>query len=245
MANDWRAVALIPARGGSQRCPGKNLRRLNGHPLVAHAIAAAQQSGLFAGVYVSSEDEDTLRVASAYGATALARAADLARHDTPDYPWVRDVIVRLHPRPHIFAIVRPTNPFRTGATMRRAWRIFREPDATCDSVRAVQPVTEHPGKMWTWAGPGYPLRPYVDRTHPDGTPWHSSPTQALPPVYVQNAALDLAWSANVFEHGTIAGRKVAPLFTEGLEGVNIDTEEDWERAVRLAAAHPEALCLTS
>lgn len=240
MADDWRAVALIPARAGSIRVPGKNLRVLNGHPLLAYSIAAAQQSGLFAGVYVSSEDERTLRVASAYGATALARAPALARADSPDIEWVRDVLQRLSPPAHIFAILRPTSPFRTADTIRRAWRIFREPDGTCDSVRAVEPVRQHPGKMWTWQGPGYPLRPYSEgKVH--GVPWHSCPTQTLPPVYVQTSSLELAWSANVFAGGTIAGRKVAPFFPQDDEGFSIDYPEDWDRAVALAAAHPERL----
>ena len=42
-----RAIALIGARAGSERVPGKNIRRLAGHPLLAYAIATAQQAGVF------------------------------------------------------------------------------------------------------------------------------------------------------------------------------------------------------
>ena len=51
----------------------------------------------------------------------------------------------------VFSLLRPTSPFRTAATIRRAWeRFIAVPDA--DSLRAVRPVREHPGKMWRIAG---------------------------------------------------------------------------------------------
>ena len=87
--------------------------------------------------------------------------------------------------------------------------------------------------MWTWEGAGMPIRPLFDLKHPDGTPYHSSPTQSLPPVYIQNSSLEMSWTANVEVHGTIHGRKVGPFFTTGHEGFSVDTEADWAEAVRL------------
>jgi N-acylneuraminate cytidylyltransferase len=88
--------------------------------------------------------------------------------------------------------------------------------------------------MWTWEGGGYPMKPLQPNVHADGTPWHSSPTQTLPQVYVQNASLEMSWTSNVEIHGTISGRKVIPFLTEGWEGFNIDYPEDWEAAERHA-----------
>jgi len=56
-------VALIPARAGSVRVPGKNVRELAGHPLLAYSIAAARESGLFEAVLVSTDSEQTAEVA--------------------------------------------------------------------------------------------------------------------------------------------------------------------------------------
>jgi hypothetical protein len=80
--------------------------------------------------------------------------------------------------------------------------------------------------------------PYSD--YP-GTPSHSMPTQGLPRVWIQNSSLEMSWTSNVTEGGTIAGDRVWPFFTEGYEGFAIDTPEDWAEAERIAAAHPELL----
>src|SRR5262245_6250871 len=62
------AVALGPARAGSERVPGKNVMPLVGHPLIAYSIAAARQSGLFETVVVSTDSEEIADVARRYGA---------------------------------------------------------------------------------------------------------------------------------------------------------------------------------
>jgi CMP-N-acetylneuraminic acid synthetase len=62
-------ICAIPARGGSKRLPGKNLRLLAGKPLIAHTVEVAKQSGLFDEVYVCTEDEKIAQAARAYGAS--------------------------------------------------------------------------------------------------------------------------------------------------------------------------------
>ena len=226
-------VALIPARAGSQRVPGKNTKRLGGQPLIVYTITAALDSGVFDAVYVSTEDQRTGQIAEQTGATWIWRPPTLSLSDTPDIAWIEHVLTRI-PRPDQFAILRPTSPFRTSATIRRAYQAFTVPDGTHDSLRAVELVKQHPGKMWTWEGLGYPIKPLLSGTL-DGVPWHSCPTQRLPRYYVQNSSLEMAWTACVEAHGTIHGRKVIPFFTEGLEGFTIDYPEDWERAERLVS----------
>lgn len=239
----WRAadhplnVALIPARAGSKRVPGKNTKLLAGHPLIAYSIVSAQQSGLFAAVIVCSDDPDARAVAIDLGAWVWQRPP--VPDDQPDIVWVRDVLewcqtTRIG-RPEQFAILRPTSPFRTSETIRRANAQFQAMAETGDAIRAVEPVKQHPGKMWEWAGPGMRMTPLLNGTRSDGVPWHSCPTQTLPKVYVQNSSLEMGWTANVEVHGTLHGRKVAPFFTEGHEGFVIDYPEDWDRAEALLA----------
>jgi N-acylneuraminate cytidylyltransferase len=85
--------------------------------------------------------------------------------------------------------------------------------------------------MWTLAGELMePLLP-----QPEGeTPLHSRQYQALPPVYVQNSSLEIAWR-RVLDPPlpTISGRRVAPFLTEGVEGFSVDYPEDLERAERM------------
>ena len=71
--------------------------------------------------------------------------------------------------------------------------------------------------------------------------WHAGQYQALPQVYVQNSALEIAWTRVVAETGTREGRVLAPYLTEGLEGFNVDDEEDWARAEALVASGAASL----
>src|SRR6185436_2759491 len=76
---------------------------------------------------------------------------------------------------------------------------------------------------------------------PVGQPWHSTPYQALPPVYVQNASLEIAWTRVVFDTRTIAGNVLTPFLTEGYEGFDINDAHDWMIAERLIADGKAAL----
>ena len=75
----------------------------------------------------------------------------------------------------------------------------------------------------------------LDQSHLD-VAWHAGQYQALPPVYVQNSALEIAWTRVVEATGTREGVIQAPFLTEGHEGLNIDDEDDFARAEELVAS---------
>jgi CMP-N-acetylneuraminic acid synthetase len=227
-------VALIPARQGSKRVPGKNVRVLNGHPMLAYTIASAIDSGIFASVIVSTDSEDIAAIARHYGAEVpLLRPAALATDTSPDIEWLTHLLTELKRQGRTwdcFSLLRPTSPFRTAETIQRAWQTFTAQDGV-DSLRAVEKCTQHPGKMWVVRGQRmFPLLPFGSEQ-----PWHSTPYQALPAVYVQNASLEIAWTRVVFERGTIAGDVLVPFVTEGYEGFDINDPHDWMIAERLIA----------
>ena len=225
-------IALIPARAGSKRLVGKNTKLLAGHPLIAWTIAAAQQSGVFEWILVCADAPEVWEVADRYGAHASWRApADDAQ---PDIVWLRDALThRINWRPMTYAILRPTSPFRTAETIRRAFAQWRRECDCCDSLRAVTPAAHTPYKMWIPQGVGMPMTPLLEGLHPDGTPYHSSPTQTLPVVYVQTGGLEMGWTRNVECFHTISGRKITPFFVDGAEAVDLNTMDDWERAERM------------
>lgn len=223
-----RIVALIPARAGSKRCPGKNTRVLGGKPLFVWSVDAARASGLFERVIVSTDDPEVWRGALEMWCDLHERKPEHATDTAPDFLWVNDVMRGRDE--DIFCILRPTSPFRTASTIRRAHA--RLIGSGADSVRAVEVVTQHPGKMW-WDASKW-IVPVLGCSHADGTPWHSSPTQTLPRVYMQNASLEMAWT-HVLRQGTISGRFVAPFLTEPLEGFDINSPEDFARAEQIAA----------
>jgi len=229
------AVALIPARAGSQRVPGKNVAPLAGHPLLAYSVAAARASGLFGAIVVSTDSEEIAAVARRYGAEIPGlRPAGMAGATSPDIEWVRHALAGADW--DVFSILRPTSPFRTAATIRRAWEAFTAV-ADADSLRAVRPVREHPGKMWRITGEL--MEPFLPQT-PGEVPTHSRQTAALEQLYVQDSSLEIAWTRIVAD-GEIAGRRVVPFFCEGVEGLSIDYPDDLARAEALAAADPALL----
>ena len=227
-------IALIGARSGSERVPGKNVRPLAGHPLLAYAIATAQKAGVFDRVVVSTDSEAIADVARWYGADVpFLRPEQYATSTSPDIEWLADLFDRLPERYDLFAIVRATNPFRGPDVIRRGLeQLLATPEA--DSIRAVELVKQHPGKMWTIEESGRTMRPLLDQSHLD-VAWHAGQYPALPPVYVQNSALEIAWTRVVTELGTREGRVLAPFLTQGYEGFNVYHEDDWVRAEALAA----------
>jgi CMP-N-acetylneuraminic acid synthetase len=80
-----------------------------------------------------------------------------------------------------------------------------------------------------WIVDGKLMHPLLEQSHLD-VAWHAGQYQALPEIYVQNSALEIAWTRVVSQTGTREGRVVAPFFTKEHEGFNVDDEEDWARA---------------
>jgi CMP-N-acetylneuraminic acid synthetase len=229
------AIALIGARSGSERVVGKNVRRLAGHPLLAYAIETARRAEVFDRILVSTDSEQIAQVARWYGADVpFLRPEEYATSTSPDIEWIAWTLPRLDERYDLFAIIRATNPFRGPDAIRRGLdQLLATPEA--DSVRAVEPVKQHPGKMWVIDEVGRLMRPLLDQSHLD-VAWHAGQYQALPSVYVQNSALEIAWTRVVEATGTREGVIQAPFLTVGYEGLNIDDEDDFARAEQLVAS---------
>ena len=123
-----RTLALIPAKAGSTRLPGKNLLPIAGRPMLEWAIRSAREAGLFERIAVSTEDAQTARAAESLGIEvpflrpeALARdpagVVDVALHSLDEWE-------RRGERFDTLAILLPTSPFRTADDIRGAMRRF-------------------------------------------------------------------------------------------------------------------------
>ncbi len=225
-------IALIPARAGSKRIPGKNTKRLGGYPLWQWTTAAAAQSCVFDQIVICTDDT-RMQIPLAVGVVWRRPVTD----DQPDIEWVREALTIAPSRE--WCILRPTSPFRDAATIRRAFRQWQDVKDCCDSLRAITPATQTPYKMWMATGDlaFMPIVPILSGAH-GVTPYHSSPTQTLPTVYAQTGALEMGWTRNVEQLGTISGRKVVGFLTDGPAACNIDTPDDWARAEALLATDP-------
>lgn len=116
-----RLWALVPARGGSRRLPGKHLRPLAGRPLIDWTLAAARDSGVFDRVLLSSDDPALLARAELHGAEALPRPADLARGDSTSLDVVLHALEAAGgAEPAGLLLLQPTSPFRGAERIREA-----------------------------------------------------------------------------------------------------------------------------
>ncbi len=135
---DYRAIAVIPARGGSKRLPRKNLINLGGKPLIAHSIEAAFESRCFKKVVVSSDDQEILDIAEKFGATPYLRAADLAEDSVPTAPVLLDVLEhesRTAQDWDILACLYATAPLRHAGDIKAVINLVVP--GTCDFAMAV------------------------------------------------------------------------------------------------------------
>lgn len=224
-------IALIPARCHSVRIPNKNIKELAGHPLIAYAIISALKSGIFKQVWVSSDSREYLDIAEHYGAIPLMRPFAKAENLSPDIDWVNHAlnhIKKFHERPDAFSILRPTAPFRTAETIKRAWEWFLKMQP-CDSIRAIEMCKQHPYKMWQYKSDltvnhnaDCQIVPFMESADA-----HNYPYQALPRVYIQNASLEIAWTKTAEDKGTISGDYVKPFHTQAWEGYDINENTDW------------------
>lgn len=136
------AVAVIPARGGSKRIPRKNIKEFCGKPMIAWAIGAALDSGLFAEVIVSTDDQEIAEVANRHGAgTPFMRPAALADDHTPTVPVIAHAVQTLinAGKPVEYACcIYPCSPSIVTSDLTAAYRQLVE-----QKVDFVYPVTEY------------------------------------------------------------------------------------------------------
>ena len=152
MSQSIKALAIVPARGGSKRLPGKNLRPLNGKPLIGYTIQAALRSECFQKVLFSSDDEELLEVARGFGADAEERPAYLAA----DTAKVLELVNVLADREEfqrefdIIALLLPTCPFRRPSDIRKGMELLTR---EVDSVVSVTDY-EFPPQLGVKVDPG-------------------------------------------------------------------------------------------
>lgn len=222
------ALAVIPARGGSKRVPGKNIRLLRGRPAIAWSIEAARESGLFARVIVSTDSESIAEIACRYGAEVpFLRAPALAGDHVPVSAATVDALARVDPDHHLFTSVAqlmPNCPLRDAADVRDSFRQF-----VSSGARSQLSVARY-----GWQTPWWAMR--------------RSPTQALIPLFPQEVVRRsqdlpdlLCPTGAIWWARAEVLREAGTYHVEGrtgweiahTHGLDIDTEEDWHLAEAL------------
>ena len=226
-------LAIVPARGGSKGLPGKNLRLLAGHPLIAYGVAAGLQASLVDRVICSTDSEEIAEAARQYGAEVpFMRPSELALDSSPDIDFFTHAITELAKsgyRPDIIVQLRPSDPIRRRGLVDEAVQMMIDnPDA--HSVRTITEPDYSPYKMWVIneSGtldtllklPGVP-EPF------------NLPRQELPEVWWHIGVLDLVRTDVVTEKNSLSGTVILPLIVDRAASADIDTLDDFERATKL------------
>lgn len=217
-----RILALIPARGGSKRLPGKNKRLLGGKPLIAWSIDAAKGVPDICDILVSTDDPEIARIAKAAGtmvpwlrpqalATDTATSVDVALHALE---WYAANIGKVDG----LLLLQPTSPFRRRKTVLQGLGLFTQ--GSPSAIVSVSPAHPHP--MWCLRTEGGFLRPYTDE---GGLQLRS---QDLPAAYAVNGVFYLITPTALTRSRTFLPENTMPLLIDRPEeALDIDTEFDW------------------
>jgi CMP-N,N'-diacetyllegionaminic acid synthase len=229
-----KILAFIPARGGSKRVPQKNLKLLNGKPLIAYTIEAAKNARHINRIVVSTDSEEIAAVAGNYGAEVpFLRPEEISRSDSTEMQFFEHALDWFagheHYEPDLIVLLYPTAPFRKAESIDNAIEeMLKHPEA--DSLRSVKLCSEHPYKMWVIED-DY-LKPFVKGIDPNV---HTLSYQLLPTVYIQNANIYITKPSTIRNRKSPTGDIIIPFVMDEMESVDINTPVDFEFAENLMA----------
>ena len=212
------SAAIITARGGSKRIPGKNIKAFCGKPIIAYSIQAALESKVFDEVMVSTDSEEIAEVAREYGASVPFMRSQATSND---YATTADVIAEVlneyerTGRPFdIFACIYPTAPFVTAEKLGEAMKLLEDADAVVSVVKFSFP----------------PQRALVVR---DGSVVFQYPqyerarSQDLEPIYHDCGQFYMGRTERFLERRSLILPRTKPYIVPEEEAQDIDTLSDW------------------
>ncbi|MCR5655741.1 MAG: acylneuraminate cytidylyltransferase family protein [Lachnospiraceae bacterium] len=221
-----KILAIIPARSGSKSVKNKNIRKINGKPMIAYSIEHAKESKYINRILVTTDSEEYAAIAREYGAeTPFLRPAEFATDTALDIDVFRHALGWLRDKegyePDIVVQLRPTDPYRNPADIDKMIEIMLE-DESVDAVRSMVENTVVPHKMWYLDEEGN-AKPILT----DIPEAYNMPRQELPKTYYQNGNTDLLRPRNIWEHDSMTGEKIRGYVMS--EMYDVDREHDFDR----------------
>lgn len=144
--SEIKNIAIIPARSGSKGLKDKNIRLLNGKPLMAYSIIAAQKSGMFSKIIVSTDNECYAEIALKFGADVpFLRSEKNSADNAASWDVVKEVLNNITDRFDTVCLLQPTSPFRTADDIVRGYKELSEKNA--DAITSVCETDHSP--LWT------------------------------------------------------------------------------------------------
>jgi len=211
-----KTIAIIPARGGSKRLPGKNLLPLAGRSLLAYSIEYAKAQGdLLDAIVVSTDSEEIKQEALALGVEVVDRPAELASDTASTVSVLQHAVLTLDEKYDAVVLFQVTNPLRPEPLFREALDAFQR-----DNSESLMTVTRNHQKFGKIEG-----GVFIPFNYEMG-----QRSQDLEPLYYENGLLYIT-KANLIAEGTILGEKNIPFVVDHpYAELDIDTQEDLDLA---------------
>lgn len=225
-----RILGIIPARGGSKGVPGKNIKLLNGKPLLQYTSEIALESQRLTAVILSSDDTQIITVAKSMGIKVpFLRPEEFAQDTTPTI----DVIIhalRWYENQAIFfdavCLLQVTCPFRTVAFLDKAIDKFIA--SGCDSLVSVQKVPHDYNPHWT-----FEVSPEGNLKIATGEEKIISRRQELPEAYHRDGSIYIMKTEVLLQQHSLYGKSISFIESAPEFYANIDTVADWEKAEKM------------
>lgn len=215
-------LAIIPARSGSKGLKDKNIKDLNGVPLLAYSIIAAKESGLFEEIMVSTDSEEYAKIARDYGARVpFLRTEENSTDKASSWDVVKEVVKQyenMGERFDTITLLQPTSPLREAIDIQNGYALFREKNA-----KAVVAVTEMDhSPLWSNTLPeNRSMKGFVREEV------KNRPRQELDSYYRINGALYIVSRQLLDQIETLYGEGTYALVMEQRKSIDIDTEMDF------------------
>jgi len=207
-------LVLIPARAGSQRLPDKNMRSLDGKPLIGYSIDYAKENDL-EDIVITSNDTRVLDYVVKNGVQTVERPEALAGHEEPVVTAIQHAVSQLQKKYDAVILLQPTNPLRPKGLLKEAIAFFERED--CDSLMTVS-RNEH--KLGTISNNRF--TPYNYKM--------GQRSQDLEPLYFENGLLYI-FKTELLNQGKLLGKNNYPLVVDhAFAEIDIDTEADFKKA---------------
>lgn len=220
-----RILAIIPARGGSKKLPGKNIKLMAGRPLIAYTIEAALKSGYIDRIIVSTDDEKISEVSKKYGAEVIKRPEHIATDNakmTDVIFHALEILEKERYFPEVVILLQPTSPLRTTGDIEKATEFFLKNKDNCELVMSVCRIKS--SAYWALKMEGNYLKPLFDYNY------LADENQELSPIYIPNGAIYVSTPEIIRKHKTIHSSKILPYFMPGYKSIDIDDESDFKSA---------------
>jgi CMP-N,N'-diacetyllegionaminic acid synthase len=225
-----KVLGIIPARGGSKGVPRKNIRLLCGKPLIQYTAEAALASRRLSRVILSTEDEEIAEVGRGCGLEVpFLRPTELARDETPSLPVVQHAVRWIEgngDRYDLICVLQPTNPLRRAEDIDSCIQLLEASGA--DAVMTVLSVPPEFNPHWVYLPDEAGLL-RLSTGEADPLPRR----QALPAAFHREGSVYVTRRNVLMEENSLYGSSLRGHLMSANQCINIDTEEDWQRAEKI------------